>query len=115
MYKNPSFALLWHDNKIIITINLPLSITRRSLTLFKVTALRLLTDDQDLHASFMQGLPRYMAYSETEDLYLELVLMPKLDNGIYPNERNPFPQLISVHWKLNFKQQMAALTLPNLY
>jgi hypothetical protein len=89
LYKNPNFVLSQQDNKIIVADNFPLSLIRRSLTLFKVTALRLSTDGQDIQVSFIQGLPNFIAYEETEDWYLELDHAPNVDNGIYLIKCNP--------------------------
>lgn len=41
------------------------------------------TDQQDLHVSFIQGLPQYVAYEETQYWYLEFKNMPQItDDGI---------------------------------
>jgi replication initiation and membrane attachment protein DnaB len=70
-------------------VNFPLSLTSSSLTLFKITALQTSTDHRNLHVCTIQGLPRYVANSATEDWYLEFDSMAKLENGIYLIERNP--------------------------
>jgi hypothetical protein len=88
LYKNPNFVLSRRDNKIIVSLKFPLSLTRSSLTLYKVTALRLPTDAQNLHVSFIQNLPSFIAYEETQPWYLELHHYPILDNGIYYIERH---------------------------
>jgi hypothetical protein len=88
LYKNPNFVLSRQDNKIIISLKFPLSLTSSSLTLYKVTALRLPTDAQNQHVSFIQNLPSFIAYEETEPWYLELPHYPILDNEIYYIERH---------------------------
>jgi hypothetical protein len=72
----------------MISLKFPLSLTSSSLTLYKVTALRLPTDAQNLHVSFIQNLPSFIAYERTEPWYLELSHYPILDHEVYYIERH---------------------------
>jgi hypothetical protein len=71
-------------------MSFPLSITRISLTLFKVTALKMHTDPENKHVSLIKELPQFVAYHQTQDWYLEFQSMPQISReGLYLNQHNP--------------------------
>jgi hypothetical protein len=76
--------------QILVTMSVPLSLRSAPLTLYKVIALKMPTYKQDLHVSFIQGLPQFVAYDEEQDWYLEFKSMPQIiSDGVYLIERNP--------------------------
>jgi hypothetical protein len=61
LYENAQFVLSKRHNKIFITMSFPLSITSMPLTLFKVIALKMPTDPEGKHVSFIKELPQFVA------------------------------------------------------
>jgi hypothetical protein len=65
IYENAQFVLSKRQNKIFITMSFPLSITRIPLALYQVTVLKMPTDPDNKHASYIKELPKYVAYHQT--------------------------------------------------
>jgi hypothetical protein len=90
LYENPKFVLSRHRNKIFITMSFPLSLTSTPLTLYKVIALKMPTDPESKHVSFIRELPQFVAYNQSQDWYLEFQSMPQISSGnLYLIQHNP--------------------------
>jgi hypothetical protein len=90
MYENPKFVFSRHHNKIFITMSFPLSLTSTPLTLYKVIALKMPADPESKHVSFIRELPKFVAYHQSQDWYLEFQSMPQISNGnLYLIQQNP--------------------------
>jgi hypothetical protein len=90
LYENPQFVLSRRHNKIFITMHFPLSLTSLPMNLYQITALKLPTDSQNQHASFITNLPPYVAYNPTQDWFLEFNTMPQISKAsLYLLQHNP--------------------------
>jgi hypothetical protein len=60
------------------------------LTLYQVMSLKMPTDSQNQHASFITNLPPYVAYEPTQYWFLEFHNMPQISKqGLYLIQHNP--------------------------
>jgi hypothetical protein len=70
-------------------MSFPLSITRIPLDLYQVTALKMPTDPDNKHASYIKELPKYVAYHQTQKWFLEFSSMPQISkDGLYYIQNN---------------------------
>jgi hypothetical protein len=90
LYDSPQFVPSRCHNKIFITMYFPLSITSLPLNLYQVMALKMPTDSQNQHASFITNLPPYVAYNPTQDWFLEFHSVPQISKAsLYLLQHNP--------------------------
>jgi hypothetical protein len=90
LYENAQFVLAKRHNKIYITMSFPLSLTRVPLTLYQVTVLQMPIDSDNKHASYIKEFPKFVAYSQTQEWFLEFDGMPHIaKDGLYLIQHNP--------------------------
>jgi hypothetical protein len=89
VYKRQSFLLSRQDSTLTITLQFPLAITRSKLTIYRIFSLLMQVDDNNQHASFIQNLPKFIAYSADESWFLEFDYLPHLEQEIYDIASNP--------------------------
>jgi hypothetical protein len=79
VYKRQSFLLSRQDSTLTITLQFPLAITRSKLTIYRIFSLLMQVDDNNQYASFIQNLPKFIAYSADESWFLEFDYLPQLE------------------------------------
>ena len=89
IYRLNQFAIVRNHSRVFITLNFPLMLTDTDLTLYRLLALNMPVDAQNLHSSQVEGLPKYLAYSPKSNWYLEFEDLPQLDNNLYHLHLNP--------------------------
>jgi hypothetical protein len=77
------------DSTLTITLQFPLAITRSKLTIYRIFSLLMKVDDNNQHASFIQNLPKFIAYHADEPWFLEFDYLPHLEQEIYDIAQNP--------------------------
>jgi hypothetical protein len=89
-YENAKFVLAKRHNKIYITLSFPLSITRVPLILYQLTVLQMPIDSDNKHASYIKEFPKFAAYGQTQDWFLEFDGRPNVaKDGLYLIQNNP--------------------------
>jgi hypothetical protein len=89
-YEHAKFVLAKRHNKIYITVSFPLSITRVPLILYQLTVLQMPIDSDNKHASYIKPFPKFAAYEQTQDWFLEFDGMPNVaQDGLYVIQNNP--------------------------
>jgi hypothetical protein len=89
VYKRQSFLLSRQVSTLTITLQFPLTITRSKLTVYRVFSLLMKVDDNNQHASYIQNLPKFIAYHSDEPWFLEFDDLPHLPQNIYDIATNP--------------------------
>jgi hypothetical protein len=89
VYKRQSFLLSRQDSTLTITLQFPLAITRSKLTIYRIFSLLMKVDDNNQHASFIQNIPKFIAYNADEPWFLEFDYLPQLEQEIYDIASNP--------------------------
>jgi hypothetical protein len=89
VYKRQSFLLSRQDSTLTITLQFPLAITRSKLTIYRIFSLLMKVDDNNQHASYIQNLPKFIAYHSDEPWFLEFDYLPHLQQDIYDIASNP--------------------------
>jgi hypothetical protein len=89
VYKRQSFLLSRQDSTLTITLQFPLAITRSKLTIYRIYSLLMKVDDNNQHASYIQNLPSFIAYSADESWFLKFDYLPQLEQEIYDIASNP--------------------------
>jgi hypothetical protein len=60
------------------------------MTLFRVISLKMPTDPENQHVSFIKELPQFVAYDQTQEWFLEFHSMPQVSReGLYLIQHNP--------------------------
>ena len=75
--------------KLMISLQIPLSLTAHEFTLFKVITLPMLVDDNKLHTSIITNMPEYIGWHQYSDWYLEFPSAPRFENGLFYLHHNP--------------------------
>jgi hypothetical protein len=89
-YENAKFVLAKKHNTIYITVSFPLSLTPAPLTLYQISVLQMPIDSDDKHVSFIKQFPRYTAYDQNQDWFLEFDSKPHIaQDGLYLIQHNP--------------------------
>jgi hypothetical protein len=84
-FQNPS-----KTNFIILTLQLPLSITELPFTLYRIVTLSLPADESNVHSSIIYGLPEYLIFHPTADYYIEITgNLPEIQGNILYLYQNP--------------------------